>query len=130
MSRATAFYYWEMMGDDYQLNDGAKPYPAMQVLQQMSEAFPPGTKILGTTPNNSAVYWVAGQIPSGDISLHVVSNTVAERARVTGLPNGAYDLIISTRDEFGKHVQTFIVTDGTMLFDLPGFSVVLLKTQH
>jgi hypothetical protein len=130
MSRATAFYYWEMMGNDYQLNDGVKPYPVMQVLQQMSEAFPPGTQILGTTPNNSAVYWVAGMTPSGDISVHIVSNTVAERARVTGLPNGAYDLFISTREEFSKHIQTFKVTDGTLLFDLPGFSVALLKTQH
>jgi len=130
MSRATAFYYWEMMGNDYQLNDGVKAYPAMQVLQQMSEAFLPGTKILGTTPNNSAVYWVAGQTPTGDISIHVVSNTVAERARVTGLPNDVYNLRISTREEIGKHVQTITVIDGTMLFDLPGFSVALIQTQH
>ena len=43
--------------------------------------------------------------PEGDISIHVVSNTVAEKARITGLPNGKYDLVISTREEFGKHVQ-------------------------
>ena len=130
MSRATAFYYWEMMGRDYQLNDGVKPYPVMQILLQMSEAFPPGTKILETTPNGSAIYWVAGKTPDGDISVHVVSNTVAERARITGLPNGAYDLIISTREEISKYIQTFKVDDGTLLFDLPGFSVVLVKTHH
>ena len=130
MSRATVFYYWEMMGNDYQLNDGSTPYPAMRVLQQMSDAFPPGTKILGTTPNGSSIYWVAGKTPDGDISIHVVSNTVAEKARISGLPNGIYDLIISTREEFGKHVQSFTVSDGTLLFDLPGFSIALLKTKH
>jgi hypothetical protein len=130
MSRATVFYYREMMGHDYQLNDGAMPYSAMQVLQQMSEAFPPGTQILWTNPNNSAVYWVAGKTPVGDLSVHVVSNTTAERARITGLPNGAYDVIISTREEFGKNTQTFNVTDGTLLFDLPGLSVTLVKTHH
>jgi hypothetical protein len=102
----------------------------MQVLQQMSEAFPPGTQILWTNPNNPSVYWVAGKTPAGDISVHVVSNTVAERAHINGLPNGAYDVVISTRDEFGKYIQTFTVTDGTMLFDLPGFSVTLVKTHH
>ena len=130
MSRATAFYYWEMMGHDYQLNDGVKPYPVMQVLQQMNEAFPAGTQILKTSPNNSSVYWVAGKTPSGDISIHVVSNTVAERARVSGLPNGTYDLVISTREEFGKLIQSYTVTDGILPFDVPGFSVVLLKSHH
>jgi hypothetical protein len=130
MSKATVFYYWEMMGNDYQLNDGVNAYPVMQVLQQMSEAFPRGTKILATSPNNPAVYWVAGRVPSGDISLHVVSNTIAEKAQITGLPNGAYDLFISTRDKFGEYKQLFDITDNKLLFDLPGFSVALLKTHH
>ncbi len=130
MSRATAFYYWEMMGTDYQLNNGHQAYPVMKILQQLNDAFPPGTQIIGTSPNNSTVYWVAGKRPSGDISIHVVSNTVAEKARVTGLPDGIYDLTISTRVEMLKPVQAFNVTDGSLLFDLPALSVALLETQR
>jgi hypothetical protein len=62
--------------------------------------------------------------------LPLVSNTVAEKAQVTGLPNGAYDLFISTRDKFSEYKQSFDITDNKLLFDLPGFSVALLKTHH
>ena len=130
MSGATAFYYWEMMGHDYQINDGVKPYLVMQILQQMNEAFPPGTQILWTSPSKPSVSWVAGRTPAGDISVHMVSSSATEQARITGLPNGEYDLIVSTREEFGKIVQAYQVTDGTLLFELPGFSVTLLKTHH
>ncbi len=102
----------------------------MQILLQMNEAFPPGTQILTTSPNNSTVYWVAGRKPSGDISVHVVSATLAEKARITGLPNGMYDLTISTRDELLKPIQTFKVTDGSLLFELPALGIALIETQH
>lgn len=130
MSRATAFYYWEMMGNDYALNNGVKAYPALQILQQMNDAFPAGTQILGSSTNNSSVYWVAGRKPSGDFILHIVSATLAEKARITGLPNGKYGLIISTRDEITRRSESFTVTDGSVLIDIPTLSVVLIETQH
>jgi hypothetical protein len=129
MSKATAFYYWQMMGADYQLNDGHQAYPVMDILQQINDAFPPGTQILGTSPNNSTIYWVAGRKPSGGIVVHVVSSTLAEKAKVSGLPDGVYNLYISTREELVKLTKTFNVTDGSILFDIPTLSVALLETQ-
>jgi hypothetical protein len=130
MGHVSAFYYWEMMGQDYQLNDGINPYPVMQILQQMNEAFPPGTRILTTSPNKPGIIWVAGKTPSGDISIQVVSSTATDSARLTGLPDGSYDLYISTREKIGIFPQTFDVNDGSIILDIPGFSVVLLKTHH
>lgn len=130
MGHVTAFYYWEMMGQDYQLNDGINPYPVMQILQQMNEAFPPGTRILTTSPNKPGIIWVAGKTPSGDISIQVVSSTATDSARLTGLPDGSYDLYISTREKIGIYPRTFDVNHGSIILDIPGFSVVLLKTHH
>jgi hypothetical protein len=130
LSRAAAFYYWEMMGQDYQLNDGVKPYPVMQVLLQISDAFPPGTQIVKTSSNKPAIVWAAGKTPSGDLSLVTVSSTASDTARVTGLPNGLYDIFTSTREGFGTLSGTYDVTDGTLTFSIPGFSVVLLQSHH
>ena len=130
LGRATAFYYWEMMGQDYSLNDGLHPYPVMQILQLMDESFPPGTKILGTSANKPAIVWVAGITPAGDFTLEAVSSAATDRARITGIANGTYDIYVSNRDEIGKLVQMYTVTDGTLIFEIPGFSVVFLKTHH
>jgi hypothetical protein len=127
LSRATSFYYWEMMGDDYALNDGQNPYPAMEMLRQMSEIFPPGAQIVETSPNKSNLYFVAAKTPDSFV-VHMVNASLKENVLITGLPNGTYRLYRTTSDELNQLVQTIPVRDGTAQFELGGFSVNVLVT--
>ncbi len=134
LSRATTFYYWQMMGNDYALNDGKTPYLAMKILQQMSEAFPSGTRIVETSPNNSAIYLVAGETPStqggaAGFVVHWVNNGPKHIVTVNGLPNGSYTLQISDKNGFNQAKQSFEVTNHYTTFELPESSVSLLVKE-
>lgn len=126
MSRATAFYYWEMMGNDYPLNDGSEPYLSMKLLRQLSDAFPPGTHIVETSPNGDTVAIVAGIQPSGKLAVHLVSITFAETIVLHGIPDGEYEVYFTERNGLAKNAQFMTVTDGTAQFSMPGFGVAIL----
>jgi hypothetical protein len=129
MSRATVLYYWEMMGGDYALNDGKQPYQAMEMLMNMKAAFPAGTQIVETSEDGNATTIVAGRQPSGRLVVQIVSNTVAEGTLLRGLPNGDYDIYVSTREQLNHLMHTLTVSDGTARFETPGFSLVLIQQK-
>jgi hypothetical protein len=126
MSRATTFYYWEMMGGDYALNDGNTPYPALEMLRQMDAAFPPGTQIVGSSRDTSNIVFAAGMRPDGGFSLYIVNNGIAENVRFSGLPDGAYTMTIHSEAALNQPGETLTTADGVLAFQLPKFSVVVL----
>ena len=84
LSRASVVMYWEFLGDDYSTNDGVRPYPVLDILQQFTQVFPPGTSILETGVNTPQVYAVAGQTPDGYV-LHIVhTGDTAQSIEVQG----------------------------------------------
>ena len=125
-SGVSAIYYWQMMGHDYNLNSGSEPYLVLQVIQQMNELFPPGSQILGTSPNTSTVAVVAARTPKG-VVLHFVNQALKETVRITGLPDGSYDLLLTDGKGTGQLIQTLAVTGGTASFALAGFSIQVLE---
>lgn len=130
MTRATTFYYWEMMGEDYHLNDGISPYMAMQVLQQLDRAFPPGSQVVETSSNTRGIALFAAHTPSG-FGVHLVTESLTEDDPPTdvviqGLPPGDYQLHLSQDGTIDRVVQTLTATRGTIGFALPSSSVAYL----
>ncbi len=114
-----------MMGHDYNTNDGSKPFPALQVIQQLNELIPPGSQILETSPNTASVFWVAARTPKG-VVVHLVNEGLNEKVRLAGLPDGEYDVLLTDGNGTGQLVQTLTVTGGTASFGLEGFSLQVL----
>jgi hypothetical protein len=123
MSGATAFYYWEMMGGDYALNDGSQPYISMQLLRQLNEAFPPGSQVVATSPNTSSIVLFAARTPNGGFGVHLVNKSVPDLVRINGLPEGEYQLFLFEENALDRPAQSITAQNGSITFTLPGFSV-------
>jgi hypothetical protein len=128
LTRASAVYYWEMMGQDYSLNDGSKPYPALDMVRLFNGRLPPGSQILGTSPNGSNRYLLAAQTPSG-LVLFLTNAATKEDVRVTGLPDGEYELVLYNEKAFGQVIEPLSVKDGSAGFELAGFSLTVLAQK-
>ena len=80
-----------MSGNDYNLNDGLRAYPSLELLAQYAAAFAPGSQVVGTSPDQITLYSVAAQGPGERFALHLVNkDRRAQPVRVEGLPAGAY----------------------------------------
>ena len=136
MTRATTFYYWEMMGDDYHLNDGSQPYPAMAVLRQLNEAFPPGSQVVDTSPNTNNIVLFAARTADGGFGVHLVNESLVQDSapdavRIDGLPEGAYQLHLSTDGNLDQSAPIINTQNGSVTFALPDSSVgYLVKTKQ
>jgi hypothetical protein len=128
MGRATTLAYWEMMGRDYSLNDGSQPYLAMQVIQQLTENFPPGSQVVVTSPDGPALNFFAAKTPAG-VVLHIVNRSLTETFRINGLPDGDYELQSLSRKNLNGAAQIITVSGGTGLVTLDGFSVNLINPR-
>ena len=122
LSRVTTFYYWQMMGNDYNLNDGNSPYPVMEIIKQYNRYLPAGSQIVATSPNTGNIYSVAAKSLQGFVVQLVNYDTLA-KVRLVGLPNGLYDVILANKDSVNQFVQTIAVNNGTMELELQDFSV-------
>jgi hypothetical protein len=71
---------------------------------------------------------VAATTPRGFV-LHIVNDSTSQKVRITGLPNGDYDLLLTKEGQVEQWVLTTTVTDGTLVVELPAFSVNIL-TNH
>lgn len=125
LSRAEVVYYWQMMGRDYSLNDGSKPYPAMEILRQINERIPPGSQIIATSPNSTSFSSTAAITPSGIVVL-LVNESLPEKVSLSGLPDGSYALVGNTRDGLNQSLGVLKTVDGTVSFDMSGFGVFWL----
>jgi hypothetical protein len=128
LTRATTLYYWQMLGSDNPLNDGSQPYMAMELLRQLSEAFPPGSQVVGTSPNSSQITLFAARTPDGGFGVHLVSqtldkNSAPEELRIHGLPEGEYVLHLSEDGRLNQNPKRLAAQQGSLAFALPGSSV-------
>jgi hypothetical protein len=134
-TKATTFYYHEMMGRDYALNDGSQPYPSMEMLRQLNEAFPPGAQIVGTSDNTNDIVLVAARTPDGGFGVHLVNVSLAkddapDEVRIDGLPEGEYQLHLSVDGNLDQLAQSITARAGSLNFALPDSSVgYLVKTK-
>ena len=128
LSRVTTFYYWQMMGNDYNLNDGNKPYPVMEIIKQYSRYIPVGSQIVATSPNRGHIYSVAAKSLQGFV-VQLVNDVISSQVRLVGLPNGLYDVLLTNEDTVNQFIQTITVNDGTAELKLLGFSVYWIITH-
>lgn len=128
-ARATTFLYWQMSGRDYSTNDGQNAYPSLEILAQYARAFPPGSQVVGTSPDLLTLYSVAVQSPE-HFSLHLV-NTERRMLplQIEGLPVGTYQHVVS--DEMGVLQEAGTVEGGAMVeVMLPPKSVNVLSAAQ
>jgi hypothetical protein len=128
LSRATTMYYWEMFAQDYNLNDGQEPYPAMNVLKLLNDRIPPGSQVVGASPNGSNRHILAAKTPQG-MALLIVNASLKETVHVSGLPDGDYELtIFHDKDRQGTS-QVISLRNRIIELELPGFSILMLAQQ-
>jgi hypothetical protein len=129
LTGANAILYWEMMGKDYWLNDGTKPYPSFNVIRKLGEQIPPGSVIVETSDNTETFYSVAAQAPE-HFGLFLVN--IGEQpltVTVEGLPAGTYTHIQTTETELEKTLKAYSVPNETVSIQIPGMSVHILTTR-
>ena len=130
LSRATSFAYWEMFGDDYNLNDGVNAYPTLQVIRMLDAYFPAGSQVVRTSADKFTLRSVAALTPSGFVVLLTNTSAQAQPVQIAGLPNGDYDLKRLSENEVDVLVQTLTITDGTLELDLAPSSVNFIVAQN
>jgi hypothetical protein len=125
LGRATTFLYWQMSGNDYNLNDGTRAYPSLDMLAQYARAFPPGSRVVGTSQDVFTLYTVAVQ-GEDHFALQAINRQVrVQPLRVDGLPPGTYRHVVS--DETGTLREVGTVQGGARIeLMLPPRSVNLL----
>jgi len=123
--RATTVLYWQMSGNDYNLNDGTHAYPSLEMLAQYARAFPPGSRVVGTSPDPLMLYSVAVQ-RDDHLALQAINTQVrVQPLQVDGLPAGLYRHVVS--DETGLLREVGTVQGGASVeLMLPPRSVNLL----
>lgn len=129
LTGANAILYWEMMGSDYWLNDGTKPYPSFNVIRQLGEQIPPGAVIIETSNNTETLYSVAAQAPSHFVVFLVNTGETPLTVTVEGLPAGKYIHIQTTEIEAEKTLEEYAVPSETVTVLIPGMSVHVISTH-
>ncbi|HEY5956763.1 MAG TPA: hypothetical protein VIV60_09430 [Polyangiaceae bacterium] len=134
MTKATTFYYWEMMGRDFSLNDGNHPYKAMELLLQLNRAFPAGSQVVNTSPNTNNIVLFAARTPDGGFGVHIVNTSlvddnIPDEVKLNGLPEGNYQLHVFEESNLEQPPESVTTSNGSVTFMLPGYSVgYLVKT--
>jgi hypothetical protein len=126
LSRISVILYWEMMGKDYYLNDGSLTFPSFEILRQLGENLPAGTRIVWTSPDSGGVYSFAAAADDHFVLYLVNSNPQPAAVQVNGLPAGTYRHIQSTEQEMGKVLGSIPVVTGPNLVTLPASCANLL----
>jgi len=128
LTGAQSLLYWQMLGRDYNLNDGSSGYPAWQVLQQMQRHLPGGSVVLDTAGDQGAVHSLAAR-DGGDVALYLVNvGTSGQPVRVDGLPGGTYRQVLSNATGVGQERDP-LAGGGTVNLVLPAESLLLLTTR-
>jgi O-glycosyl hydrolase len=127
-TRATTFLYWQMMGTDYMLNDGAESYPALNVLSAYQTYFPAGSTIVNTSADGNQIKFTAQKGERGFSLVVVNRDAFTEQAQVTGLPDGSYRWLRYSATENGLLVGEITVSGGLLSFELLKSSVNFFTT--
>jgi hypothetical protein len=129
LTGASTLEYWQMLGRDYMLNDGASGYPAWQVLRQMQQQMPAGSSVVETSGDRGLLYSLAVR-DGGDFVLYLVNGGTADQpAAVSNLPAGSYRQVRS--NAAGSDQELAPVSGGaTVSLTLPRESLTLLTTRR
>lgn len=125
MTRATNLLYWEMMGQDYPLNDGEKPYPSLVFLTRLKQAFPPGSQVVGTGPDRTQMKYVAAASERG-IAILIVNRSLKEDILVSGLPEGDYQVFRTASQQIDERVTDVVVTKDPLRLSIEGFGITFI----
>lgn len=128
MTRASRLLYWQMSGRDYSLNDGQKPYPSLQFLDEFKRQFPEGSQVIETSPDRSAIKFVAAKKGS-EMAVLLVNVSLGEDVWVEGLQEGTYHLIWSSAKQPEMQVSQLRVEGGRVQVHLEGFSITFLTNR-
>ena len=129
LTGASTLQYWQMLGRDYMLNDGASGYPAWLVVRQMQQQMPAGSQVVETSGDRGLLYSLAVR-DGGDFVLHLVNGGAADQlVAVSGLPAGSYRQVRSSAA--GSDQELAPVNGGaTVSLTLPRESLTLLTTRR
>lgn len=111
LTGTTVILYWEMMGQDYWINDGINPYPSFHIVRQLGEQFPPETVIVETSNNTENFYSVAGQAPDHFAVFMVNTGDEFLTVNVEGLPAGSYADTQSTEGTLETALENYLVPE-------------------
>jgi hypothetical protein len=128
LTGASTLQYWQMLGRDYNLNDGAIGYPAWQVLRQMQQQIPAGAQVVETSGDVGLLHSLAVR-DGGELVLYLVNGGAAEQqVAVSGLPTGSYRQLRSSAAGVDQQLAAVAGGSGVKL-TLPRESVTLLTTR-
>jgi hypothetical protein len=122
--------YWEMMGSDYWIIDGSRPYPSFDVIQQLGEQFPPGSVIVETSNNTDEFFSVAAQAPDHLAVFMINTGENTQTVKVDGIPDGIYSHIQTTETELETTLATYQVPNDHIKFQVPVKSIHVLSTRQ
>lgn len=120
--------YWTYQ-DNYPIvtSDGAHPYPVFDVIKDLGDALPPGSKVIATTSDSDDLYVLAATGPKPkQFSLILTNQSGSGKANLTRLPARA-KVTISTRTTNGKTTSKAIITpSGALNITLPPRSITTI----
>jgi O-glycosyl hydrolase len=125
-TRASTYLYWQMSGDDYAINNGVTPYPALVILAEIQKKLPHGAVVVQTGKDFGGITYVAAKVDGG-VNFLAVNSSLKETFIVRGLPDGIYDLKIANRELKNELVGTVEVKNGSGVVELQSFSVTFLS---
>ncbi len=129
LTGASTLHYWQMLGRDYMLGDGATGYPAWQVVRQMQQQIPAGSQVIETAGDRGLLHSL-GARDEGDFVLYLVNGGASDQpVAVSGLPAGSYRQVRSSAAG-SDHELSPLAGGGTLTLTLPGESVTLLTTRR
>lgn len=128
LTRASRLLYWQMAGRDYSLNDGQKPYPSLQFLEEFKRQFPEGSQVVETSPDRSAIKFVAAR-KGEEVAVLMVNISLGEDIWIEGLADGAYALVWSSAKQPEMKVAQLQVEGGRVRVHLEGFSITFLTNR-
>jgi O-glycosyl hydrolase len=132
-SRATTLLYWEMMGQDYYINDGSKPFPALVYLQELQRHFQTGAQIIGTQDDpilTLTILSLAAKTPDGGFSVELMNQVKPERrVLLSGLPDSTYTVVRLNEKDGRQELDPVQVKDGEVEITLAGQSIYFLKRK-
>jgi len=127
---ASTILYWEMMGKDYWLNDGNRPFPAFEVIRQLDESLPPGSTIVETSNNTETLTSFAARTPAG-FMVHIINASPEPMiVRIEGFPDGEYRHVQSVEGSMNLVEEGYTAKDGVMEVKLVGSSVNVLRNEQ
>jgi O-glycosyl hydrolase len=129
LTRVTTFLYWQMNGTDYALNDGKKPYQALNFLSEFKKQFPSGSQVVETSPDWPSLYFTAAKTPDGNFSVIMANQASNETFQIEGLPKGIYYLIRSETNHDNQLVDAYTINNGSLKIEIEGFKIYFLTTR-